>query len=68
MDGDILMSKILKYKNEMFLFILVVIIYLIIIKIFFFKIIIFYDLNNIYDVLLDIDIGVLFNLNVFVIS
>ena len=57
MDGDILMSKILKYKNEMFLFILVVITYLIITKIFFSKTTIFYDLNNTYDVLLDTDTG-----------
>ncbi|MGO0943219.1 DUF6080 domain-containing protein, partial [Clostridioides difficile] len=62
------MSKILKYKNEMFLFILVVITYLIITKIFFSKTTIFYDLNNTYDVLLDTDTGVLFNLNVFAIS
>lgn len=41
MDGDILMSKILKYKNEMFLFILVVITYLIITKIFFLRLLYF---------------------------
>ncbi|WP_227436727.1 MULTISPECIES: DUF6080 domain-containing protein [unclassified Clostridioides] len=61
-------NNIFKYKNEMFLFILVIITYLIITIAFFSKTTIFYDLNNTYDVLLDTDTGVLFNLNVFAIN
>lgn len=58
-------SLISKYKSEVILFILVIILYLLIASIFFTKTTIFYDTHKTYDILLDTDTGVLFKYNVF---
>lgn len=61
-------EKILKYKSEILLYISVAILYIIISLVFCSKTTIFYDTKNTYDVLLDTDTGVLFNLNVFALA
>lgn len=63
------MKNILKKnKEQIILFTLVTLIYLFITIIFQTQTTIFYDTNNMYDVLLDTDTGILFNLNTFALA
>lgn len=57
-----------KYKSEVILFVLVMILYLLIASIFFTKTTIFYDTHKTYDILLDTDTGVLFKYNIFALA
>lgn len=61
-------DTIVKYKNELALFLLVTIIYLIFTIIFHSKTSIFYDTYGGYDVILDTDSGPLFDLNIFAVG
>lgn len=61
-------DTIVKYKNELALFLLVTTIYLIFAIIFHSKTSIFYDTYGGYDVILDTDSGPLFDLNIFAVG